>query len=64
MKETYKSRSNLVNCDLFCILLLWTLTIVPVFLNKTQRFRDWLCLRPQVSKKKGQGGGDPMRWVP
>jgi hypothetical protein len=22
------------------------------FLNKTQRFRDWLCLRPQVIKKK------------
>jgi hypothetical protein len=47
----------------FCILFLWTLSIVPVFLNKTQRFRDWLCLRPQVIKE-GQEGGDPIWWVP
>jgi hypothetical protein len=39
----------------FCILFLWTLSIVPVFQNKTQRFRDWLCLRPQVLKRKGKG---------
>jgi hypothetical protein len=47
-----------------CILFLWTLSIVLVFLNKTQRFRDWLCLRPQVIKKEGQEGGDPIWWVP
>jgi hypothetical protein len=31
-------------------------------LNKTQRFGDWLCLRPQVIKKKGKGGDDPIHW--
>jgi hypothetical protein len=25
------------------------------FLNKIQRFRDWLCLHPQVIKEKGKG---------
>jgi hypothetical protein len=32
------------------------------FLNKTQRFRDWLCLRPQLIKKKGKGRSDPIWW--
>jgi hypothetical protein len=32
------------------------------FLNKT-RFIGWLCLRPQVIKKrKGKEGGDPINW--
>jgi hypothetical protein len=33
-------------------------------LIKSQRFRDWLCLRLQVIKWKGQKGGDPSWWVP
>jgi hypothetical protein len=36
----------------------------PSSSNKTQHFRDWLCIRPQVIKKKGKGGGDPIWWVP
>jgi GATA-binding protein 2 len=32
--------------------------------NKTQSFRDWLCLRPQVIKKKGKRGDGPIWWVP
>jgi hypothetical protein len=28
-------------------------------LIKSQRFRDWPCLRLQVIKGKGQKGGDP-----
>jgi hypothetical protein len=35
-----------------CMLIFWTLSIVLFF--KTQRFRDWICLRPQVNKK-GRG---------
>jgi hypothetical protein len=30
----------------------------------SQRFRDWLCLRLQVIKGKGQKGGEPSWWVP
>jgi hypothetical protein len=38
--------------DLY-MLLFWTLPIVLVI--KTRRFRDWICLRPQVNKIRGGG---------
>jgi hypothetical protein len=34
-----------------CMLIFWTLSVVLVF--KTQHFRDWICLRPQVIKEGG-----------
>jgi hypothetical protein len=37
-----------------CMLIFWTLSIVLIF--KTRRFRDWICLRPQVNKITGGGG--------
>jgi hypothetical protein len=46
----------------FCILFIRTLSIVQFI--KSQRLRDWLCLRLQVIKRKGQKGGDPSWWVP
>jgi hypothetical protein len=39
----------------------WTLSIVQIFnrLN-TQRFGDWICLRPQVKRKRGKKAKNPI----
>jgi hypothetical protein len=49
----------------YCFLYLVYLDIIHrlSFSYKTQRFRDWLCLRPQLIKKKRKRGGDPIWWV-
>jgi hypothetical protein len=56
---------ELIECSVpFLYLVSLDIIYRPSFLNKTQRLRDWLCLRPQVIKKEGQEGGDPIWWVP